>query len=71
MSLRIRTVSPEPSLFAYMKYGNRQMVGPKIKHLAPTVHLKNEFTEDEKYHNLMSCLNYAPRFFGCGESQLF
>ena len=35
MSLRIRAVSPEPSLFAYMKYGRRRRVLPKIRHLAP------------------------------------
>ena len=35
-SLRIRAVSPDTSLFAYMKYGSRQMVRPKIRHLAPT-----------------------------------
>ena len=39
-SLRIRAVSPEPSLFAHMKYGGH-------------ARLKNELTEDEKYHNLM------------------
>ena len=33
-SLRIRAVSPEPSLFAHMKYGRRQRVRPKIWHLA-------------------------------------
>ena len=26
--------------------------------MAALVRLKNEFTEDEKYHNLMSCPNY-------------
>ena len=30
-SLRIPTVSPEPSLFAHMKIGCRQMVRPKIR----------------------------------------
>ena len=49
-SLRIRTVSPEPSLFTHMKYGSRRRVRPKIRHLAP---LKNELTEDEKCPNLM------------------
>ena len=34
-SLRIRAVSPEPSLVAYMKYGCRQRVRRKIRHLAP------------------------------------
>ena len=34
-SLRIRTVSPEPSLFAHMKYRSRRRVQPKIRHLAP------------------------------------
>ena len=33
-SLRIRTVSPEPLLFAYMKYGSRRRVQRKIRHLA-------------------------------------
>ena len=34
-SLRILAVSPEPSLFAHMKYGNRRRVRPKIRHLSP------------------------------------
>ena len=34
-SLRIRTVSPEPSLFAHMKNESRQWVRPKIRHIAP------------------------------------
>ena len=34
-SLRIHTVSPEPSLFAHMKYGSRRRARPKIRHLAP------------------------------------
>ena len=33
-SLHIRAVSPEPSLSAYMKYGSRRRVRPKIRHLA-------------------------------------
>ena len=57
VSLRILAVSPEASLFAHMKYGSRQRVQPKIKHwIAVHAHLKNEFTEDEKYHNLMTWL---------------
>ena len=63
VSLRIRAVSPEPSLFAYLKDGSRQRVRSKIRHLAPLdgcacARLKNEFTEDEKYHNLMIWLKY-------------
>ena len=76
--ITLRTFSPEPSLFAHMKYGSRRRVRPKIRHLAPLdqdsllvkrrndnhspgrmaahARLKNEFTEDEKYHNLMSWL---------------
>ena len=27
--------------------------------MAAHVHLKNKFTEDEKYHNLMSWLKYS------------
>ena len=34
-NLRTRAVSPEPSLFAHMKYRSRRRVRPKIKHLAP------------------------------------
>ena len=34
-SLRIRAVSPQPSLFAYIKYGSGRRVGSKIRHLAP------------------------------------
>ena len=30
-----RLHSPEPSLFAHMKYGKRRRVRPKIRHLAP------------------------------------
>ena len=35
VSLSIHAVSPELSLFAHMKYGSRQSVQPKIRHLAP------------------------------------
>ena len=59
-SLHICTVSPEPLLFAHMKCGSRWRVLPKIKYLAPldgcACVLKNDFTEDKKYHNLMSWL---------------
>ena len=55
-------VSPEPSLFAHIKYGCRRRLRPKIRHLAPldgrVCASKNEFTEDEKCHNLMRWLNY-------------
>ena len=34
-NLRIRAVSPEPSLFAHIKYWSRRRVQPKIRHLAP------------------------------------
>ena len=64
-SLRIRTISPEPSLFAHMKYGR---VRPKIRHLAP-LRLKNEFTEEEKYHNLKGWLKLRLTDGGANESQ--
>ena len=35
VSLYIWAVSPEPSLFAHMKYGSRRRVRQKIRHLAP------------------------------------
>ena len=64
--------SPEPepsSLFAHIKYGSSRRVQPKIRHLAHWMvahaRLKNEFTEDEKYHNLMSWLNYTSRDLYC------
>ena len=44
-SLRIRTVTPEPLLFAHMKYGSRQRVQPKIRHLAPLDDCAWEFEE--------------------------
>ena len=56
-SLRIRAVSPEPSLVAHMKYGSRRKVRPNVRRLVPVdAHLRNEFTEDEKYHNFMRWL---------------
>ena len=65
-SLRIRAVSPEPSLFAHTKYGSRQTVRPKIRHLphwiAAHARLKNEFTEDEKCHKIMSWLIFQHTF---------
>ena len=33
-SVGIRTVSPEPTLFAHIKYGSRRRVQPKIRDLA-------------------------------------
>ena len=63
-SLRICAVSPEPSLFAHIKYGSRWRVRPKIRHLphwmAAHALLKNEFTEDETCHNLLRWLNFHP-----------
>ena len=50
-SMRIRAVSPEPSLFAHMKYGSRRRVRPKIRHLAPLDGCACAF-EDEKCYNL-------------------
>ena len=62
---RACAVSPEPSLFAHTKYESRRRVRSKIRHLASLdvctcmfdACLKNEFVEDEKYHNLISWLN--------------
>ena len=57
-------VSPEPSLFAHMKYGNRRRIRPKIRHLRPL----NGYTctfEDLVYGGriepfLMTWLNLKP-----------
>ena len=60
VSLRMRWVWQEPSLFTHMKNGSWQRVQPKIRYLAPLDGcLKNEFTEDKKYHNLMTWLIYT------------
>ena len=59
------------SLFADMKYGSRWRVLPKIRHLALldgcACGLRNEFMENEKYHNLMSWLY---RYAGWSEYSL-
>ena len=60
-SLRIRTVSPEPSLFTHTKDRSRRRVRLTIRRLALLdglyrARLKNVFMDDEKCHNLMSWL---------------
>ena len=66
-SLRIHAVSPEPSLFAHMKYGIRWRVRPKIRHLAPldgcACALIEWLYRDEKCHNLMNWLKYVSLLF--------
>ena len=61
--LSIYAVPPEPSLFVHMKYGSRRRVRPKIRHLASldccACVFDDEFTEDEKYHNLIRWLKCA------------
>ena len=54
--LCICTASPEPSLFAHIKYGNRRRVRSKIRHLAPLDGCVCEFTEDGKYRIHMTWL---------------
>ena len=44
-SLGIRTVWPEPSLFADIKYGSSRKVQPKIRHLTPLDGCKCPFEE--------------------------
>ena len=61
-SLRIRADSPEPLLFAYMKYGSRRRLRPELRWMAAYACLKNEFMEGEKYHNLMTWLSYLLPF---------
>ena len=45
VSLRLCSVSPEPSLSAHIKYGSRQRVWPKFRHLAPLDGCAYEFDE--------------------------
>ena len=62
-SLRIRAVTPEPSLFAQMKYGSRRRVRPKIRHLAPLDDCAHTFEEwvygGRRVPYLMSWLRYS------------
>ena len=49
-------------LFAHMKYGSRRKGPSENQTSSPTAAhacLKNEFMEDDKYHNLMSWLKYS------------
>ena len=62
-SLHICTVSSESSLFAHIKYRSTVDEGSDQKSdmlhwMAAYVRLKNEFTEDVKYHCLMTWLVY-------------
>ena len=58
LSLRIRAVSPEPSLFAHIGMevyeGSDKKTDLRPQWMAAHACLKNEFTEDEKYDNLTS-----------------
>ena len=64
--LRICAVMPEPSLFAYIKYGSRRRVWPKIRRVAPVDccarMFEDEFTEGHNCHNLMRRLKYLWQF---------
>ena len=66
-SLRIRTVSQVPSLFAHIKYGSRRRVRPKIRHLAPLDVCACAFEEwvysGQKYHILMRWLKKPFMYF--------
>ena len=64
-SLRIRAVSPEPSLFAHMKYGSIRCVRPNIRHLASLdgcacvfaewIHGGQKVPKSHELANLISC----------------
>ena len=61
-SLRIRAVSPESSLFAHIKYANKERVRQKIRHLAQLDGCACAFEEwvygGRKVHNLMRWLSF-------------
>ena len=59
-SLRIRTTSPDLSLFAHKKSGSGRRARPNIRHLAPLDGCACAFEERvyEKYHNLMAWLKF-------------
>ena len=62
-SLRICAILPEPSLFAHIKYGSRQRVHPRIRHLAPLDGCACAFEEwvygGRKVPYLMTWLNFV------------
>ena len=79
-NLRIHAVSAEPLLFAHMKYGctvdegSGQKLDTYPHWMAAHARLKNEFTEDEKYHNLMTWLiccstNAGPGSMCCRQTE--
>ena len=59
--MRIRAVSPDPSLFTHVKYEKYEGSDQKIRHLAQldgrVCVFKNEFMKDEKCHHFMSWFN--------------
>ena len=71
-SLRICAVSPEPSLFAHIKYGSKRMVRRKIRHLASVDDCactfekwvyggrKEPLSHDMAQTNLLLCSTYKP-----------
>ena len=61
-SLRICAVSPEPSLFAHMKYGSRRRIGPKIRHLAPLDSCACAFEELSLWRTKSAIISWAGSF---------
>ena len=51
--------SLKPLLFAHIKYGSKRRSDIQPHWMAVHACLKCEFTEDEKYHNLMRWLIYS------------
>ena len=62
VSLHIRAVSPEPLLFAHMKYGSRRMVQPKIRHLAPLDGCACAFEEMSLWMTKSAIISWAGSF---------
>ena len=58
-SLRIRAVSPEPSLLAHLEYGSKRRVRPKIRHLALLDGCACTFEES---HDMAHLLNAIPEY---------
>ena len=66
-SLCIHTVSPEPSLFAHMKYGSRRRVRPKIRHLAPLDGCACGFEELSLRRTKSAVISESAHFVSLGE----
>ena len=63
-SLRIREISPQPSLFAHMKYGSRRRVRQKFKTPSPTGWLRMRIWRMNLRRTKCAIMSWAGSFHG-------